>query len=249
MRSSRWPSRSRGCSGAGCGSSADSTDVASAAADPGGAAVAGLAPGVPVDPHRVPGVATPAGTWPLTHMTSSARACLQGCERLGHVHRHARWAWSTTVSYGSRPDPRHRPHAAASSAPSRDPARRRGNGVGCREPRRRRPRATTCSIDHAIPPTLATGCDSEPLGPLLRWRRDPDTTRPRRLKRLLKWEVAAVRDATATTRRPIASRRVLPAERAQISEEPGWTRRRQRPHSTSRTLQQRHGPPARPRRH
>ena len=47
---------------------------------------------------RTPSGATPAGTCPSTHITSRARACLHGCERLGHEHRHAAWTWSTIVS-------------------------------------------------------------------------------------------------------------------------------------------------------
>ena len=42
--------------------------------------------------------ATASGTCPRTHMASSARACLQGCDRLGQEQRHATWAWSTIVS-------------------------------------------------------------------------------------------------------------------------------------------------------
>ena len=148
-------------SGAGSGSaSASSPGGAPRAAWPGpvGPAAASRR-ACPSTQARVPGVATAAGTWPLTHIRSRARACLHGCDRLGHVHRHARWAWSTIVSYGSRPDPRQRPHAASLVGPEGDPARRRGDGIGRGEPRRvtgRSPppaRSTTPSR-----PTLARGC-------------------------------------------------------------------------------------------
>ena len=98
---------------------------------------------------------------PCTHITSSARACLHGCDRLGHEHRQARWAWSTIVSYGSRPEPRQRPHTARSSAPSDDPARRARRG---RRPAAKRAgdgaMATTCSIVQLTRPTVPRGCHS-----------------------------------------------------------------------------------------
>ena len=62
----------------------------------------------------------PSATWPRTHSSSRASTCLHGCLRLGHVHRQATSAWSAMVSYGSAPDPRHRPHTARSSAPMPD---------------------------------------------------------------------------------------------------------------------------------
>ena len=119
--------------GLGCSSAASSAGAVAAAAA--GAASGRTWPSAHV---RTPVGAVAAGTWPLTHITSRARACLHGCERLGHEQRHAGVdvVDHRVVRLAAGP-------AAATPqrllvGPEHDPARRHGEGISGAEARRRR---------------------------------------------------------------------------------------------------------------